>query len=74
MDLPHALREALEIQVIEHEPARAALVLRNAVADLGAEEVTAGLLDASAVALPRYVTETDEAYEQVELLDRLALD
>jgi hypothetical protein len=74
MDLPHALREALEIQVIEHEPARAALVLRNAVADLGVEEVTAGLLDASAVALRRYVTETDEAYEQVELLDRLALD
>jgi hypothetical protein len=74
MDLPHALREALEIQVIEHEPAQAALVLRNAVADLGPEEVTGGLLDAAAVALRRYVAETDEAYEQVELLDRLALD
>ena len=74
MDLPHALREALETQVIEHEPAQAALVLRNAVADLGPEAVTGGLLDAAAVALRRYVAETDEAYEQVELLDRLALD
>jgi hypothetical protein len=74
MDLPHALREALETQVIEHEPTRAALVLRNAAADLGPEEVTGGLLDAAAVALRRYVAETDEAYEQVELLDRLALD
>ena len=74
MDLPHALREALETQVIEHEPAQAALVLRNAVADLGPAEVTGGLLDAAAVALRRYVAETDEAYEQVELLDRLALD
>ena len=72
MDLPHALREALETQVIEHEPAQAALVLRNAVADLGPEEVTGGLLDAAAVALRHYVAETDEAYEQVELLDRLA--
>jgi hypothetical protein len=74
MDLPHALREALETQIIEHEPTEAALVLRNAVADLGPEEVTGGLLDAAAVALRRFVAETDEAYEQVELLDRLALD
>jgi len=74
MDLPHALREALETQVIEHEPTEAALVLRNAVAELGAGEVTGGLLDAAAVALRRYVTETDDAYDQVELIDRLALD
>ncbi len=74
MDLPHALREAIETQVIEHEPAQAALVLRNAVADLGPEEVTAGLLDSAAVALRRMVAETDEVYEQVELLDRLALE
>ena len=74
MDLPQALRDAIETQVIEHEPAQAALVLRNAVADLGAEEVTGGLLDAAAVALRRLVAETDEAYDQVELLDRLALD
>ncbi|HEX6570096.1 MAG TPA: hypothetical protein VF015_13050 [Acidimicrobiales bacterium] len=74
MDLPHALREAIETQVIDHEPAQAALVLRNAVADLGVEEVTAGLLDSAAVALRRMVAETDEALDQVELLDRLALD
>jgi hypothetical protein len=73
MDLPHALREAIETQVMEHEPAQAALVLRNAVAELGPEEVTGGLLDAAAVAR-RLVAETDEAYDQVELLDRLALD
>jgi hypothetical protein len=74
MDLPHALREAIETQVIDHEPAQAALVLRNAVADLGAEEVAGGLLDSAAVALRRMVAETDEAYDQVALLDRLALD
>ncbi len=74
MDLPHALRDAIETQVLEHEPAQAALVLRNAVTELGAEEVTAGLLDSAAVALRRMVSETEEAYEQVELLDRLALD
>ena len=74
MDLPHVLREAIETQDIEHEPAQAALVLRNAVAEIGAEEVTGGLLDSAAVALRRMVAETDEAYDQVELLDRLALD
>lgn len=74
MDLPHALREAIETQVIDHEPAQAALVLRNAVAELGAAEVAGGLLDSAAVALRRMVAETDEAYDQVALLDRLALD
>ena len=74
MDLPQALRDAIETQVMEHEPAQAALVLRNAVEDLGPEEVTGGLLDAAAVALRRMVAETDEALDQVELLDRLALD
>jgi hypothetical protein len=74
MDLPQTLRDAIETQVMEHEPAQAALVLRNAVEELGAEEVTGGLLDAAAVALRRMVAETDEALEQVELLDRLALD
>jgi hypothetical protein len=74
MDLPHALRDAIETQVMEHEPAQAALVLRNAVSSLGAEEVTGGLLDSAAVALRLMVSETEEAYDQVELLDRLALD
>jgi hypothetical protein len=74
MDLPEALREALETQVIEHEPGQAAVVLRNSVDELGVAEVTGGLLDSAAVALRRMVAETDEAYEQVELLDQLALD
>jgi hypothetical protein len=74
MDLPEALREALETQVIEHEPGQAAVVLRNAVGELGPAEVTGGLLDSAAVALRRLVAETDEAYEQIELLDQLALD
>ncbi|HEX5367448.1 MAG TPA: hypothetical protein VFW63_12395 [Acidimicrobiales bacterium] len=74
MDLPEALRDAIETQVLEHEPAQAALVLSNAVADLGVEEVAGGLLDAAAVALRRMVAETDEALDQVELLDQLALD
>jgi hypothetical protein len=74
MDLADALRDALETQVIDHEPAQAALVLRNAVAELGPEEVTGGLLDSAAVALRRMVAETDEPYDQVELLDRLAMD
>jgi hypothetical protein len=74
MDLPHALRDAIETQVMEHEPAQAALVLRNAVSSLGAEEVTGGLLDSAAVALRRMVSETEEAYDQVELLDRLTVD
>jgi hypothetical protein len=74
MDLPQALREAIETQVMEHEPAQAALVLRNAVAEHGPADVTGGLLDAAAVALRRLVTETDEVFDQVELLDQLALD
>jgi hypothetical protein len=74
MELPEALREAIETQILEHEPGQAALVLRNAVNALGAEEVAGGLLDAAAVALRIMVSETDEAFDQVELLDRLALD
>lgn len=74
MDLPDALREAIETQVMEHEPAQAALVLRNAVEAMGPEAVVGGLLDSAAVALRHMVAETDEAFEQVELLDRLALD
>jgi hypothetical protein len=74
MDLPQALREAIETQVMEHEPAQAALVLRNAVAELGPDVVTGGLLDAAAVALRRMVADTDDVFDQVELLDRLALD
>jgi hypothetical protein len=74
MDLAPVIREALENQVFEHEPGQAALVLRKAVADAGPEAVGAALLDAAAVALRRMVIETDEAFEQDELLDRLAFD
>jgi hypothetical protein len=74
MDLVQAIRGALETQVLEHEPAQAALVLRDAVGELGPEAVAGALLDAAAVALRRMVAETDEAYDQAGLLERLALD
>jgi hypothetical protein len=74
MDLSQAIREALENQVLEHEPGRAALVLRDAVAQDGAEAVAGGLVDAAAIALRRMVAETGEAYDQEELLERLAFD
>jgi hypothetical protein len=44
------------------------------VGELGPEAVAGALLDAAAVALRRMVAETDEAYDQAELLERLALD
>lgn len=74
MDVPEAVREALETQVLDHEPGRAALVVRDAVEALGAVEVAGGLLDAAAIALRMMVAETDEAYDQGELVQRLAMD
>lgn len=74
MELSDAVREALETQVLEHEPGHAALVVRNAVETLGAPDVAAGLLDAAAIALRMMVAETDEAYDQAELVRRLAMD
>lgn len=74
MELPETLREALEMQVIEHEPGQAALALRGAVDELGPVEVADGLLDAAAVALRRRVAETDEALPLDELIERLTLD
>jgi hypothetical protein len=74
MELAEAVREALEMQVLEHEPAQAALVVRRAVDELGPSDVASGLLDASAIALRMMVVETDEAFEQGELLERLAMD
>ena len=73
MDLPQALRDAIETQVMEHEPAQAAVVLRNAVAEHGPEDVTGGLLDAAAVALRRMVAETDEVLDQVGLAGAAAV-
>jgi hypothetical protein len=74
MELHAVVREALETQVLEHEPGQAALVLRDAVGELGAEAVAGGLLDGAAVALRRMVAETDEAFDLDELLERLAVD
>ena len=73
--LLHAVvRDALETQVLEHEPGQAALVLRDAIGELGPEAVAGGLLDGAAVALRRMVAETDEALDLDELLERLAVD
>jgi hypothetical protein len=74
MALADALREALEAQVLDHEPAQAALVLRGAVADSSPADVADGLLDITAVALRRMVAETDEALMLDELVERLTLD
>jgi hypothetical protein len=74
VELAEVLREALENQVLDHEPGQAALTLRGAVEELGAVEVADGLLDAAAVALRRRVAETDEALALDELVQRLTLD
>ena len=74
MELAEALREAFEAQVLEHEPTQAAMVLRNAVEEVGAVDVADGLLDGAAVALRRMVAETDETLGLNELIERLTLD
>jgi hypothetical protein len=74
MELAEALRDALEAQVLEHEPAQAALLLRDAVSELGPTEVADGLLDTAAVALRLMVSETDESLPLDELIERLTVD
>ena len=74
MELHDVVREALERQVIEHEPGQAALVLRDGVDELGPEAVAAELLDGAAVALRRLVAETDEALDLDEVVQRLSVD
>lgn len=74
MDLPVMLREALELQVLEQDPERAAAVVGSAVGEHGASAVAAVLLEANAVALRRMVAITDEALDLAELLAQLALD
>ena len=74
MEVDAVVREALEVQVFEHEPGQAALTLRDAVGALGPEAVAGGLLDAAAVALRRMVAETDEALDLDDLLERMAVD
>ncbi len=74
MELSEVVREALETQVLEGEPERAAAVLGRGVEEHGPEAIAGALLDAAAIALRRMVAETDEAYDQAALLAQLALD
>jgi hypothetical protein len=74
MDLYQVVREALELQILEQEPERAATVLGTGVSEHGPVEVAGALLDAGAIALRRMVAETEEAYDQADLLSQLALD
>src|SRR3546814_2462312 len=74
MDLPGMLREALELQILEQEPERAAAVIGTGVSEHGAGPVASVLLEASAIALRRMVAVTDEAFDLAELLAQLALD
>lgn len=68
------LREALELQVLEQEPERAATVLGTGVSEHGAALVAQTLLEATAVAFRRMVSITDEAFDLAELLAQLAVD
>jgi signal transduction histidine kinase len=74
MEIAAALREALELQILEEEPERAAGTIGTAVGEHGAVAVAAGLLDTAAVALRRMVEATDEVLDLAELLAQLALD
>jgi hypothetical protein len=74
MDLPLMLREALELQILEDDPERAAGVIGSGVSDHGASAVAQVLLEATALAFRRMVSITDEALDLPELLTRLALD
>ena len=68
------LREALELQVLEQAPEQAAATVGQGVAEHGASAVAQALLEATAVALRRMVSITDEAFDLAELLTQLALD
>lgn len=74
MDLPEMLREALELQVLEEDPEKAAATIGSAVAEHGASAVAQVLLDAASLALRRMVAITDDTLDLAELLTRLALD
>lgn len=68
------LREALELQVLEQDPEKAAATVGAGVAEHGASAVAQVLLEATALAFRRMVALTDEAIDLAELLTRLALD
>ncbi len=68
------LREALERQILDQEPEKAAATVGTGVAEHGAVAVADTLLDAAAVAFRRMVVATDEVYDLAALLTQLALD
>src|SRR5688572_24746304 len=74
MDLSQIVREALELQVLDLEPEKAAETIGTGVTEHGATAVAGALIDAGSVALRRMVLGVDEAYDQAELLSKLALD
>ncbi|MFZ6004721.1 MAG: hypothetical protein ACOYXM_12415 [Actinomycetota bacterium] len=74
MDLPVMLREALELQILEQAPEEAATTIGTGVAEHGSTAVAQVLLEATAVALRRMVSVTDEAFDLADLLTKLALD
>jgi hypothetical protein len=74
LELPALIREAIEMQVIDHEPTQAAQVVEAGVRELGPAAVAGGLIDAAAIALRRMVADTDEAFDRADLLAQLALD
>jgi hypothetical protein len=74
MELPVMLREALELQVLENDPEKAAGTVGQGVTEHGASPVAAVLIEANAIALRRMVAITDEALDLPDLLARLALD
>ena len=74
MQVSTALREALELQVLEESPEQAATVLGTAVGEHGPVAVATAVLDAASVALRRMVEATDDVLDLAELLTRLALD
>jgi hypothetical protein len=74
MDLPVMLREALELQVLEQDPERAAATIGEGVAEHGPALVAGVLLEATAFGFRRMVSITDEALDLAELLTTLAVD
>jgi hypothetical protein len=74
MELNAAVREALELQILEASPEPAAATIGTAVAEHGATPVAALLVDVAGLALRRMVAVTDESFDLAELLTQLALD
>jgi hypothetical protein len=74
MDLSQIVSEALETQVLDQEPEKAAETIGKGVGEHGAVAVAGALIDAGAVALRLMVLTVDESYDQADLLSRLALD